>query len=130
MKCELEPLRDFSDEQELEKRLEQLKSGYDSAADDSYIAWALDEVMRKHGYDVKRSVVLSPVDKAGGQGSNSTRRELYIKQGSDTGIHVFQGPDGSVMMETAGLGNGLESIGDGTRIKREQASTESDRQRL
>ena len=122
---QLEPLPglwEFVDERELDARLHQLRDLADQLARDAYIAQALDTVMARHGYTVARSVCLVEAPQS--------QQRLFMAEGSDVGIHAYMGPNGSIMLETAAIGQQLRAAEDGVEVRRTRAAGAYDRIRL
>ena len=93
------------------------------AADRAYIAHALDAVMKRHGYAVKRAVCLAGVDSSCA-GEQMGARSLFIDADAGTGVHVLASANGMVMMEMASVDAGVSKGDDGLvvdRIRPQQA---------
>lgn len=118
----LPQLWEFREENELESRLAEFKECYRHAADDAYIAYALESVMRKHGYNVSKSVCLA-------QGGASNHK-MFLTDRSDVGIHTLIAANGSIVMEIAAVDDGLRGSDDGVQVERVAAESSYDRLRL
>lgn len=119
---ELPPLQSFRDIGEVQQISADLTKRYRQLANDAYFADALDRVMEKHGYGVKRAVCLSEQAIPG--------HMLYANADSDVGIHAYVSPSGMVMMETASINGDVLGDEDGVQVKRAQAASAYDRLRL
>lgn len=85
----------FASLDDAEDYLTHLRAAHMDAADQDYIRACIDDVMRKHGYDIARSVTL---------GRAVTGEHLVF--GSDAtadGVHVFMSDQGDMMMEVVGV---------------------------
>jgi len=122
MGVSLPALWEFGEEEELESKLGDLRRQYNQAANDAYIGFALEAVMRQHGYKVSRSVCLSQGDMAG--------HKMFLADDTDVGIHTFTAPNGMIMMETASIDESIRNASDGVQVERHQAASSYDRLRL
>ncbi|ACV22513.1 Uncharacterised protein [Slackia heliotrinireducens] len=85
----------FSNLDEAVRHLDNLKHLAQRRREERYVHEAIDTIMRRHGYDVARSVELGAV-----QGSHT----LFSGDAKDTGIHAFLSDSGDMMLEVVGLG--------------------------
>ncbi|WP_080800205.1 hypothetical protein [Arabiibacter massiliensis] len=120
--AELPPLQSFKGIAEVQRLEADLAKRYRELANDAYFADALDRVMEKHGYGVKRAVCLSEQAIPG--------HVLYANTESDVGIHAYVSPSGMVMMETASISGAVLDDEDGVQVERAQAASAYDRLRL
>lgn len=120
---EIPSLSSFATEEALEDYCDELAAFAKEGAGEAYVSWALSEVMRRHGYDVRRSVLLGEQSIAG--------HEIYAGNAhGDAGIHVYRGADGTIMMETTSIDPSLAEDADGVRVRRSQAAPGYERMRL
>lgn len=106
---ELQALSSYRDEAELESVKAHLAERNAAAAKDAYIADAIDSVMEKHGYRVKKSVRFSE--------RSRHVHHIYLQDGGEVAIHSFFSGS-AIMMETGFAGRDLEIAKDGSRIAR------------
>lgn len=124
---DLPPLWQMTDANMLSQLRDTLYKEADCAARNAYIAHAIDEVMTRHGYNVKRSVQLASLANSQGAFPHS----LYLDESQGTAIHVAVSPQrGAVMMETALYGPGLAEGPDGMVIERVAVQGEWERRQL
>lgn len=83
------------------------------AADNAYLRACIDEVMARHGYDICRSVTM-------GRDLTGTH-SLYGAEGERAGLHVFASDQGDLMIQVAGLPQGIAAVADGSPVTYEPA---------
>ena len=89
-------IKDFSSKEELEKEIESLKIKNQEITKRDYIQEQLDEVMRKHGYNVIDSADIL---------KDRKENEILYGVNDSTGINVFMSDDSSlVTMKVVGIG--------------------------
>jgi hypothetical protein len=89
-------IKDFSSKEELEKEIESLKIKNQEITKRDYIQEQLDEVMRKHGYNVIDSADIL---------KDRKENEILYGVNDSTGINVFMSDDSSlVTMKVIGIG--------------------------
>ena len=91
-------------------RLEALRR---QAAENAYLRTCIDEVMARHGYDICRSVTM-------GRDLTGTH-SLYGAEGERAGLHVFASDRGDLMIQVAGLPQGIGAVADGSPVAYESA---------
>lgn len=96
----------FATLDDAEQYLEGLRQVSAAYADQRYIQSCIDDVMRRHGYDIARSVSLER--SAGGENL------IFGMEGADDGIHVFVNDKGDMMMEAVGVDDVSEMPEDAT----------------
>lgn len=96
----------FATLDEAEQHLEELRQASVAYADQRYIQSCIDDAMRRHGYDIARSVSLER--SAGGENL------IFGMDGADDGIHVFMNDKGDMMMEAVGVEDVSEMPEDAT----------------
>lgn len=116
-------LRSFAEEQEVEHKLEELKMAHACAAENAYIAKALEDVMACQGYSSFRSVCLTENDPM-------THRRLFLSDQSDLGIHSFMAPDGTVVFEIASVDDSVRDAEEDALVERRLAQGSYDKRRL
>lgn len=123
----LPPLWAIEDVNSLERLRDDLYRQADCGAQNAYIAYAIDEVMARHGYNVKRSVKLAALANVPGALPHS----LYLNETQGAAIHVCVSPQqGTVMMETASYGPGLVEGPNGMVVDRVAPESDWERRRL
>lgn len=115
-------LSHFSGIAELRAFYEELHEEAQSLAEEAYIAHAMDEVMRRHGYTVKRSVHLFSADER--------PHSVYLDGLSDVGIHSYIAANGTIMMETGSFDESIRTCEEEQEVRRFQPSTQHERARL
>ena len=98
----------FATLEEAAAHLEALRAR--QAADDrnAYLQACIDEVMARHGYDIARSVSM-------GRDLTGAHR-LFASEGADAGIHAFLSEGGDLMLQIAGLPDGIEGVAESAAV--------------
>lgn len=106
---ELEPGRecqcrviDFKDISELCEAVDRLKNEYQQLYEESYVRKKIDEVMRKHGFNMSEKIVLEECENP----APGTGDYICKKIGDDVGVHMHVDSEhNSIMLEIVGTGD-------------------------
>ena len=100
--------RAFATLEEAVARVERLRARQAEADRNAYLQACIDEVMARHGYDIVRSVSL---------GRELTGTHHLFGSTEDTaGIHSFLSEEGDLMLQIAGLPEGIDAVTDGEAV--------------
>lgn len=97
----------FASLDDAERYLEELKATRVVDRQQEYLRSCIDEVMRRHGYDIARSVTLD--HQVAGE------HLVFGNEIASEGIHVFVGENGDMMMEAVGVSDPA-SIAEGDQV--------------
>lgn len=97
----------FASLDDAERYLEELKATRVVDRQQEYLRSCIDEVMRRHGYDIARSVTLD--HQVAGE------HLVFGNEIASEGIHVFVGENGDMMMEAVGVSDPA-SIAEGGQV--------------
>lgn len=103
----------FATLEEAADRLEALRSLQIQADRNAYLRACIDAVMARHGYTIARSVTL-------GQDLAGTHR-LFGCAGATEGLHAFVSDAGDLMLQVAGLPEGIDAVENGEVVAMEEA---------
>lgn len=111
----------FSSLDEAQQFYDELKRYCSEDREQRYIQSCIDEVMRRHGYDIARSVSLAQ--------SSCGENMLFGSESKNDGIHVFVSDQGDMMMEAVGVSD-IEAIPGESQVMFEQCKNPDQAQRL
>lgn len=97
----------FASLDDAERYLEELKAKRVAARQQEYLRSCIDEVMRRHGYDIARSVTLDR--------QIAGEHLIFGNEVAGEGIHVFVSESGDMMMEAVGVSDPA-SITEGDQV--------------
>ncbi|MDO4538653.1 MAG: hypothetical protein Q4B54_10865 [Coriobacteriales bacterium] len=120
--CPIPRLGQLSALEDVRALFEELRRRAIAANEEAYIAQAIDQVMERHGYRVKRSVRLAPND--------DRLHDLYLDEDSDDGIRCYRGTGGALMFETGSVDDSVRSCETGEVVERYHPASEQERSRL
>lgn len=112
----------FATLEEAAGRLEALRAIQLQADRNAYLQACIDTVMARHGYTIARSVTM-------GRDLAGTHR-LFGQAGATEGLHAFVSDAGDLMLQVAGLPEGIEAVEDGEVVAMEQAPAGARTERL
>jgi hypothetical protein len=91
----------FKSVDEAEALLNQVQASKQDARNQDYIRSCIDKVMQKHGYSIARSVSL--------ERASAGEHAVFGSSEANSGVHVFVGNAGDMMMEAVGVSN-IEAV--------------------
>ena len=103
----------FATLEEAATHREDLREIQAQADRNTYLQGCIDAVMAAHGYDIARSVSM-------GRDLSGTHR-LFGADGAEAGIHAFLSAQGDLMLQVAGLPEGIEAVAEGEAVALEGA---------
>ena len=112
----------FATLEEAAERLEALRALQIQADRNAYLKACIDTVMARHGYTIARSVTM-------GRDLAGTHR-LFGREDATEGLHAFVSDAGDLMLQVAGLPEGIEAVKDGEIVTMEPAPAETRTERL
>lgn len=112
----------FATLEEAAERLEALRALQIQADRNAYLKACIDTVMARHGYTIARSVTM-------GRDLMGTHR-LFGREDATEGLHAFVSDAGELMLQVAGLPEGIEAVEDGEIVTMEPAPAGTRTERL
>lgn len=112
----------FATLEEAAERLEALRALQIQADRNAYLKACIDTVMARHGYTIARSVTM-------GRDLAGTHR-LFGREDATEGLHAFVSDAGDLMLQVAGLPEGIEAVEDGEIVTMEPAPAGTRTERL
>lgn len=112
----------FATLEEAAGRLEALRALQIQADRNAYLKACIDTVMARHGYTIARSVTM-------GRDLMGTHR-LFGRADATEGLHAFVSDAGDLMLQVAGLPEGIEAVEDGEIVTMEPAPAGTRTERL
>lgn len=107
-------MRDFNSKKEIEDAIEDAKENAVTNVSKDYIKRQIDEVMKKHGYDIVRSDMLAEANQSG---------QVLYGVDKDTAINVFVSDENQVTMRVVGVGfDSNISEAEGERLFQQQCA--------
>lgn len=112
----------FATLEEAADRLEALRALQLQADRNVYLRACIDAVMERHGYTIARSVTMGQ-DLAGAH-------RLFGQEGATEGLHAFVSDAGDLMLQVAGLPEGIDAVENGEVVAMEEAPAGARTERL